>query len=375
MVFTVLLYTSLAVFAAGLIYKVSTWFSRKIGVAAKDFTTSERISEAFKGIAGVVFSAKLITLIKVFILDVVLQARILKEDFTRWLMHMLIYVGFMLLLLFHALEKHISEAIFAGYYSTLNPFFFLRDVFGLMVLIGVGIAIYRRFILKVPRLRTKGVDHYAIIILGVIMLSGVFLEATKITSFNVYQEMVEEYAEMEDEEQVTALESYWVRYYGVVSPNVKAPFDEEVLETGAELDDESCISCHSRSQWAFGGYAVSRLITPIALVLDNAGAVNFLWYIHWLACFIGLAYLPFGWHVLSAWPICRSVKCSTFFPPPQACWPMPSWPRRHRRLPTSPRVRPWSWMPVCGAGPVVCGAAPPPPLMPWAMNIYCRRKK
>jgi heterodisulfide reductase subunit C/nitrate reductase gamma subunit len=301
MVFTVLLYTSLAVFAAGLIYKISTWFSRKIGLAAKDFTTSDRISEAFKGIVSVVFSAKLITLIKVFILDVVLQARILKEDFTRWLMHMLIFGGFMLLLLMHALEKHISEAIFAEYYATLNPFFFLRDVFGLMVLIGVGIAIYRRFVLKVPRLRTKGVDHYAIIILAVIMLSGLFLEATKITSFKVYQEMVDEYADMEEDEEVTALESYWVQYYGVVSPNVKAPFDEEVLEMGAELDDESCLSCHSRSHWAFAGYTVSRLIKPVALALDNAGAVNFLWYIHWLACFIGLAYLPFSkmFHIFS----------------------------------------------------------------------------
>ncbi|NQT69439.1 MAG: hypothetical protein HQ552_07635, partial [Desulfobacteraceae bacterium] len=66
MAFTLALYISLAIFFLGLIYKISTWFSRKIGVVAKDFTTSERISEAFKGIAGVVFSAKLITLIKVF---------------------------------------------------------------------------------------------------------------------------------------------------------------------------------------------------------------------------------------------------------------------------------------------------------------------
>jgi heterodisulfide reductase subunit C/nitrate reductase gamma subunit len=301
MVFLALLYLSLAIFVLGLIYKISTWFSRTIGIGAKDFTTSKRVSAAVKGIAGVIFSAKILTLIKVFILDVVLQARIFKEDFTRWLMHMLIFGGFMLLLLMHALEKHISEAIFAEYYSTLNPFFFLRDVFGLMVLIGVGIAIYRRFVLKVPRLRTKGVDHYAIIILAVIMLSGVFLEATKITSFKVYQEMVDEYADMEDEEQVTALESYWVQYYGVVSPNVRAPFDEEVLEAGAELDDESCISCHSRSQWAFAGYGISKLIKPVALALDNAGAVNFLWYIHWLSCFIGLAYLPFSkmFHIFS----------------------------------------------------------------------------
>jgi len=283
MVFTVLLYTSLAVFAAGLIYKFSTWFSRKIGIAAKGFTTSKRVSAAVKGIAGVIFSAKILTLIKVFILDVVLQARILKEDFTRWLMHMLIYGGFMLLLLMHALEKHISEAIFAEYYSTLNPFFFLRDVFGLMVLIGVGIAVYRRFISKVPRLRTKGVDHYAIIILAVIMLSGVFLEGVKITSMTAYQNHVDDYAEMEEDEEFEALESYWVQYYGVVSPNLKAPFDEEVLAQGQEINEESCLDCHSRSEWAFTGYAVAKIIKPMAFALDQAGAVTFLLYIHWLA--------------------------------------------------------------------------------------------
>jgi len=301
MVFLTFLYISLAIFVLGLIYKISTWFSRKIGIAAKGLTTSKRVFAAVKGIAGVIFSARILTLIKVFILDVVLQARILKEDFTRWLMHMLIFGGFMLLLLMHALEKFVSEVIFSNYYATLNPFFFFFCLFGSMVLIGVGIAVYRRFISKVPRLRTKGVDHYAIIILAVIMLSGVFLEGAKITSMTVYQNMVDDYAEMEEDEEFEALESYWVQHYGVVSPNFKPPFDEEVLAQGQEIDEESCLDCHSRSEWAFTGYAVSKLIKPIALALDQAGAVNFLWYIHWLACFIGLAYLPFSkmFHIFS----------------------------------------------------------------------------
>jgi len=301
MVFLTLLYLSLAIFVLGLIYKFSTWFTRKIGKAGQDFTASERASAAAKGIAGVIFSAKILTLLKVFILDVLLQVRILKEDFTRWLMHMLIYGGFMLLLLMHALENFVSEVIFAEYYSTLNPFFFLRDLFGIMVLVGVGIAIFRRFIIKVPRLRTKGVDHYAIIILAVIMFSGIFLEGAKISSFTEYQNMVDEYAELEDEEAGEALESYWVRYYGVVSPNVKAPFDEEVMTLGEELNDESCISCHSRPQWAFTGYALAKITKPIALALDGAGASTILWYIHWLACFIGLAYIPFSkmFHIFS----------------------------------------------------------------------------
>ncbi|MGA8179835.1 MAG: nitrate reductase, partial [Desulfobacterales bacterium] len=95
MVFNVLLYISLGIFILGLIYKAYTWFSRKIGVSAQDFTTSQRFSAAVKGTAGVVFSLKIFRLIKAFILDVLLQRRTLKEDFLRWAMHMLIYWGFM----------------------------------------------------------------------------------------------------------------------------------------------------------------------------------------------------------------------------------------------------------------------------------------
>ena len=304
MLFTTLLYISLAIFFLGLIYRVSTWFSRSIGISAKDVTTSERISAAVKGILNTVFSAKILTLVKVFVLDVILQRRILKEDFFRWLMHMFIYVGFMLLLLMHALEAFVSESLFADYYSTVNPFMFLRDLFGFMVIVGVGIAICRRFILKVPRLKTNAMDHYAIIILAVIMISGVFLEAVKITSVTEFMTMVEDYAGMtlEDyEEDIRALESYWVQDFGLVSPNVEAPFDEDVLVLGQEVHEASCMECHSKPQWAFTGYAVAKIIQPIASSLDQAEASTILWYIHFLACFFGLAYLPFSkmFHIFS----------------------------------------------------------------------------
>ncbi|MBW2014360.1 MAG: 4Fe-4S dicluster domain-containing protein [Deltaproteobacteria bacterium] len=288
MEFTAFLYASLVIFALGLIYKIFTWFSRKIGPVARDVPTSGRISAAVKGIFKVVFSAKILTLIKVFILDVVLQIRILKEDFLRWVMHLLIYVGFMLLLLMHALENFISEPLFTDYYSTINPFMFLRDLFGLMILIGIGIAIFRRFILKVA------MDHYAIIILAVIMLSGVLLEGAKITSYTEYQYMMEDYADLEDPEEIAALESYWVQNFGTVSPNVQAPFDEDVLLMGQELHEASCMDCHSAPQWAFTGYATAKTIKPVALALDRAGTSTILWYIHFLACFMGLAYLPFS---------------------------------------------------------------------------------
>lgn len=301
MIFNVLLYTSLTIFILGLVYKISTWFSRKVGISAINITTSERAVAAFKGVLKVVFSLKILTLIKVFILDVVFQRKILKENFLRWLMHMLIYGGFMLLLLMHALDKIITIHVFSDYNSTLNPFFFLRDFFGAMVVVGICIALYRRFIMKVPRLKTNAMDAYVIVILAIIMVSGFLLEGLKITSYSEFQNMVEEYSDTDDEAELLALESFWVQEFAVVSPNVTAPFDKEVIAEGFELHEMSCASCHSSSRSAFVGYALVRILDPVALALDRMGSVDFLWYIHILACFAGLAYLPFSkmFHVIA----------------------------------------------------------------------------
>jgi len=294
MIFDVLLYASLTICILGLIYKVSNWFTRKIGFQAYRFTTAQRVTAAAKGIPAVIFSAKILILIKVFILDVLLQLRILKEDFLRWLMHMLIFWGFILLVLMHAMDSIISEPMFSNYYPTVNPFMFLRDMFGFMVIVGIGIAVFRRFIIKVPRLKTSAMDHYAIVIVAVIMLSGIFLEGLKITSTTEFMRMQEDYAGLEDEEEIRALESYWVKEYGLISPNFKAPFDEDVLAMGEEISEGNCIDCHSKPQSAFTGFAASKIISPVALSLDRAGGVTFLWYIHFIACFFGLAYLPFS---------------------------------------------------------------------------------
>ncbi len=302
MFFYLALTVSLIYFGIGLIFKVSAWFHHRIGIDADGFTPAERFSAAVKGIAGVLFSRDILKLIRALIWDVLFQMRIFKEDFLRWLMHMLIFVGFMLLLLMHALDKLITAKLFSNYYATLNPFMFLRDFFGLMVIIGILIAVYRRFVLKVPRLKTNGMDHYAILIVAVIMVSGILLEGVKISSPTEFANMVETYGNLDDEEQYQALESVWVKDFGLASKEIKAPFDEEVLERGLEIHEESCAGCHSSTKWAFTGFAVAKALGPAALPLDRAGAPSFLWYLHILACFMGLAYLPFSkmFHIITS---------------------------------------------------------------------------
>jgi heterodisulfide reductase subunit C len=288
------LYISSIIFLLALIYKVSTWFRYKIGIGAREISASRRFFSAIKGMLSTIFSTKILTLLKVFVLDVLLQFRILREDLLRWLMHIFIYGGFMLLLLMHALDKYVTVAVWKDYYSTINPFMFLRDLFGAFVIVGVIIAIYRRFILKVPRMFTNAMDIYAILIVGVIMLSGIFLEATKMVSYSDYKRMVDEYSGLSDPGELKSLEAYWVKEFGVVSPNLKGPFDEALLQKGKELHESSCTACHARPQWAFTGYGAAKIIRPIGLGIDRAHLPRYLWYLHVLACMIGLAYLPFS---------------------------------------------------------------------------------
>ena len=302
MAYNTSLHMSLAIFIIGFIYKVSTWFSLKTSVDSKNISTAKRVSSAMKGIILTLFSVKILTLIKVFFLDIILQRKVLKEDPFRWLTHILIYGSFMLLLLMHALDKLITAPIFADYSPTINPFMFLRDLFGLLVIIGVCMAMYRRFILKAPRLKTNPMDYYALILLVIIMVSGILLEGTKIGSYSIYRKMAEQYAGLEEAEELKPLTAFWVKEFGTVSPDLKGPFDTELIEEGREIHEMSCAGCHSRPQWAFMGYSMAAAAKGIALSLDRAGIPTLLWYIHFLTCFIGLAYLPFSkfFHILTS---------------------------------------------------------------------------
>jgi len=289
MFFKIALYCSLTIFLAGSLWRAWKWFSIRIGAEASDFSPGRRLVSAVKGIAGVLFSRRILAFIKTLILDVFLQAGILREDLPRWLAHMGILFGFLLLLLMHALEDTVAQALFPDYVSTRNPFLFLRNLFGAMLLAGVAAALVRRVRTRPPRLFTNAADRWAIAILAVVVISGFLLEGVKITSHSDYKRMEEEYY-WEDEE----LEAYWVEACGLVSPGVKPPFDAEALARGREAHEGSCADCHARPQWAFLGYGASRAIRPAAAGLDRAGIPDILWTIHFLACFIGLAYLPFS---------------------------------------------------------------------------------
>ncbi|MGD8845509.1 MAG: hypothetical protein PVI54_08365, partial [Desulfobacteraceae bacterium] len=161
MIYDTALYGALTIFGVGLIYKVSGWFRFSVEMQSRDGATPapSRIPTALKGVFTTLLSPKLSKLARVFVSDVLVQMRIRNEDFVRWLMHILIFAGFTFLFFTHALDKIILTSLYDRYYLDLNPFLIVA---GLMVLAGVAIAAYRRFIRKVPRLKTAGPDYYAL---------------------------------------------------------------------------------------------------------------------------------------------------------------------------------------------------------------------
>ncbi len=259
--FNILLGLAVIVCLAGLLFRLYIWFSQGIrpsgSTPANALSLGGRISAAIKGLLGVLFSAKILLVLKSIFVDLLFQKRIFDKSYLRWIAHTLIFVGFILLFLMHALDSTVSEALFANYQPTLNPFLFLRNLFGVMVLAGVAIAVYRRISLKPQRLKTDPSDWTALVFVGVIILSGMLLEGSKISSYTKYQNMVEEYASL-DEEEAEALEAFWVQENGLVSPNASKPFDTELIVRGLEVNGDSCIECHASNRSAFASFAACQ---------------------------------------------------------------------------------------------------------------------
>ena len=294
MLFSTTLYLALTVCILGTIYRIIRWFVVKVGPDAGRFATRQRVLRAFKSLLAVVFSPRIFRLIQTIFLRVILQGHILKKDPLRWLGHFSIFAGILLLVLFHALGALITVNLFPDYYSTANPFMFLRNFFGAIVLLGIVIAGCRRLAGKRLKKVTTGGDVLALVLLGIIIFSGFLLEASQIVSQPVFDEMVEQYADPEDSEASSALQSYWAEKYGVVfagAPNSASP---DLIAAGEAIHQESCAYCHARPTAAFVSYPISRMLRPVAVRANSIRLDLILWRVHFLFCFAMLAYLPFS---------------------------------------------------------------------------------
>ncbi|MEN6318814.1 MAG: heterodisulfide reductase-related iron-sulfur binding cluster [Syntrophaceae bacterium] len=128
--------------------------------------------------------------IKLLLQNGLLQAKTFKDAYPG-IMHGLIFFGFFVLIFgaaFDATEFHIAEPLGVPFLTGkfYLVFSFLMELFGLCVLIGVCMALERRYIRKPDRLGYKGEtdntpdDAIVLVLIGGIIVTGFIIEALRI---------------------------------------------------------------------------------------------------------------------------------------------------------------------------------------------------
>lgn len=251
--------------------------------------------------------------IKDFFLNAFLQVKLFKAGKTRWAIHFVLLLSFLYLLIVHGLYAIIADLFFDDYQPTLDPFQFLRNLSGVLVLLACLTFILRRYlefrINQDRKIRVKGL--VTVILTGLLICSGFLLEASKIISEPIFMEMVEEYSGINDEELID-LKLYWKDNYGVY-------FQEKIqagpgqIENGQLLNEEYCLYCHSPTKSAFVSKFLAKNIDGAGQQLNTGHTDKILYWIHYGICLILLICLPFSrlFHVLLI-PVASSQKKKFF---------------------------------------------------------------
>lgn len=230
----------LLIFLAGMTVNFSIYLRGELP-GHPGISPMQKLSYIANDLFRLVFSRRFFPLVWSSFADGIFLRGVLQESVSRWVMHTLIYWPFLARFLL-GVVTWMGEAFWprATWTHSLadrdTPGVALfNDLCAALVILGVLIALYRRFVRRNPRLRTATQDWVAIALLGGVFFVGLLLE-------------------------------------GVRMLIVALPAD--------------------RAVYAFLGYAVASILRPLNLHGPWSYAV--LWYVHALLVVATVAYLPFS---------------------------------------------------------------------------------
>jgi nitrate reductase gamma subunit len=231
---------ALLVFCLGLVVASSFWLRGTVHGKA-GLSVDEKLSYIVADACRIVFSRRLFTLLKYFVLDGVLLRRTLKESVSRWLMHGLIlwpFLGrFLLGVLTWCAASFWPAVPLTQTLVNKNapPVAFAYDFLAVLIVVGAIWALLRRALDSQMREITSVGDVVITALLGAIFAFGFVVEGARLVVTQV-------------------------------------PVAEAI--------------------YSFGGYAVSLVLRLVPI--DWASAYSYLWWVHAALVAAFVAYLPFS---------------------------------------------------------------------------------
>jgi nitrate reductase gamma subunit len=238
---------SLFIFGIGILGTASIWFSGSL-VGVAESGVGSKLLKTIQALLVVIFSSRIFSVIKVLILDGLLQRRLFRISRFRWLIHSLIFFPFLIRFCWGliALVASVWLPEWQGAWVMLDKnhpvtaLFF--DLSGMLVILGVALILLRKYV-QGSEGKLEGLpaaDWTAYSLMGGIIIVGFILESMRIAMTGTPQ----------------------------------------------------------GSQYAVLGYAISRVFKEVNLT----GIYGYMWYVH--AIFTGAfgAYLPFSrmFHMIMA---------------------------------------------------------------------------
>ncbi len=246
---------ALLVFCLGLVFASSVWLGGTVRGRA-GLSLGQKMSYIIADACRLIFSRRIFTLLKYFILDGVLLRRSLRDSVSRWTIHGLILWPFLARCLLGVFTWGMAQFWpTAPLTETLvnknaAPVALLYDLLALLIIVGVLFALLRRALDRQMRSTTTAGDVVITALLGGIFTVGFVVEGARLI--------------------VTGL-----------------PFEQAI--------------------YSVGGYVVSLVLG--LLPVDWASAYPYVWWIHAALAAAFIAYLPFSkfFHIMVS-PLLVSIS-------------------------------------------------------------------
>ncbi|MEN8780144.1 MAG: respiratory nitrate reductase subunit gamma [Desulfobacterales bacterium] len=232
-------WVALITFLGGIFLMVRFWFVGS--VQGEEKSLHRKISLSSDAVWQTIFSKKVLTVLRVVVLDIILQRRILKNSVQRWSLHSLIFLAILIRFALSLLTGLMVSIDPDGRLALVlidknNPFTaFTYDFLGLCIFLGVLWAVIQRLVVKPAHVKTEIEDNITLGILGGLVILGFIAEAARIL----------------------------------------------MTQLPAEV-----------AMYAFVGYPLSEVLA--VLPVDWRSVYPYLWYSHAIIGAVFVAYLPFG---------------------------------------------------------------------------------
>jgi nitrate reductase gamma subunit len=182
---------AMLVFLAGMGLTLSIWLQGTVN-GRNDMSAGQKLAFLMRATLATLFSARVGALLRALIWDGAIHPTLFRQHKWRWIAHFCVFGGIGLLTILSAFSfisvdilipifkmDNLFTSIFANKDHILTAF--LNELGGLVVIVGLMIVMFRRYVIRKLDLSTRVVDTEIIVYLALIIVSGYAAEVCRLS--------------------------------------------------------------------------------------------------------------------------------------------------------------------------------------------------